>query len=263
VPKAKKVTDAIAQCIEHNAKHWAPKTQELHKNSQQHLETFFGKLLLSQVSPDHISTYQSKRKSDGVSNRSINIEIGLLRLTFKRAKMWAVLADDVRMLRENKDVGRALSPDEESRLLAACKASSSRSLFPAVLVSLHSGLRNQELRLLRWRQVDLLAATIQVGKSKTEGGSGRVVPLSQTALAVLQGWASQFPALKPAHYVFPSERYHLKGTKGVYGGKTEVFETLPEEPVRSFATAWRTAKATAGVECRWHDMRHTALSRNG
>jgi len=56
------------------------------------------------------------------------------------------------MLAENKDVGRELSEDEASRLLAAAKASASRSLYPAILVSIHTGLRNEELRLLRWHQ---------------------------------------------------------------------------------------------------------------
>jgi integrase len=74
-----------------------------------------------------------------------------------------------RLSKENKETGRELSDDEMRRLLVAVKASSSRAIYPAVVTSIHTGLRNQELRLLRWRQIDLLAATIQVGKSKTEG----------------------------------------------------------------------------------------------
>ena len=260
VVKPKRCSVALNECIELNKAHWAPKTQELHRNSLQHLEPFFGKMLLSQVTADDIARYQGKRQDAGASNRTINIEIGLLRLALKRARLWASLTDDVKMLKENKDIGRALSQDEQTRLLAACKASASRSLHTAVLVSLHTGLRNRELRLLRWRQIDLLAATVQVGKSKTEGGSGRVIPLSQAALQVLQEWRAQFPTAQTAHYVFPSERYHLQGSPGVYGGKVEVYSTDPEKPVRSFASAWRTAKKIAGVSCRWHDMRHSALS---
>jgi integrase len=114
---------------------------------------------------------------------------------------------DVKLPRSREDVGRALSADEEYRLLIACKKNRSRSLYPASLLSLHTGLRNEELRLLRWRQADLLAGQITVGKSKTAGGTGRIVPLSQTALRCLQEWRSEFPN---AHLlVLPWFRSHI------------------------------------------------------
>jgi integrase len=69
----------------------------------------------------------------------------------------------------------------------------SRLLYPAILVSLHTGLRNEELRLLRWRQVDLLDGSITVGRSKTDGGKGRIVFLNQTVLRALKEGRSQFP----------------------------------------------------------------------
>ena len=31
--------------------------------------------------------------------------------------------------------------------------------------------------------------------------------------------------------------------------------------MHSFKTAWQTAKKAAGVECRWHDLRHSCTSR--
>lgn len=125
----------------------------------------------------------------------------------------------MRILRSRHEIGRSLTEDEQTHLLAACKKSRSRSLYPAVLLSLHTGLRNAELRLLRWRQVDLLDRTITVGKSKTTGGEGRIVPLSQTATECLQAWRSEFPNAQPAHYLFPSERHGLDGEKGYQDGK--------------------------------------------
>jgi integrase len=260
IQKPKKCSTALDECRELNNAHWAEKTQELHQNSQQHLEPFFGKLLLSEITPEHIAKYQNKRKKEGVSNRTINIEIGLLRLALKKARLWGNIQDDVRMLKENKDVGRELSPDEQHRILSAAKNSASRSLYPALLTSIHTGLRSKELRTLQWRQVDLLAGEILVGKSKTEGGEGRRVPLSETAIGVLKQWRSQFHNATPKHFVFPREKYGLMGQKGTFGGKVAPYETFPNEPVGSFATAWRTAKKVAAVECRWHDLRHSAVS---
>jgi integrase len=60
--------------------------------------------------------------------------------------------------------------------VAACAASRSRSLLPGVSLALATGLRHDELRLLRWSQVDVVNEAIRVGKSKTDHGSGRAVP---------------------------------------------------------------------------------------
>lgn len=48
--------------------------------------------------------------------------------------------------------------------------------------------------------------------------AGWVSPEAQAALQALNEWAEQFPKRKPSHYLFPSERYGLIGTKHVYGG---------------------------------------------
>jgi integrase len=53
-----------------------------------------------------------------------------------------------------------------------------------------------------------------VGKSKTEGGKGRVVFLSETAMRVLRDWRSNFPDALESHAVFPREAYVLIGQKG-------------------------------------------------
>jgi integrase len=241
--------------------HWSPRTQIMHANSLRHLEPHFGKLLLNEIGDAHISRYQRTRLKEGASNRTVNIEISLLRLVLRKAKLWNNIVDDVIMLEEREDIGRELSDDEVHRLLLTCKNSASRGLYAAVLTSIHTGLRSQELRLLRWHQVDLLDGTIVVGKSKTKSGEGRLVYLSAMAIQTLQLWRSQFLAVEPTHAVFPREAYGLKGKKGTFGGVVVPYRTFPDVPVNSFAKAWRTAKRAAGVKCRWHDLRHSAASR--
>jgi len=76
-------------------------------------------------------------------------------------------------------------------------------------VDLNCGLRDKELRELRWRQIDLLdKKQLTVGKSKTEAGTGRVIPLNDTVLAALRshaGWyVKRFGECKPEWYVFPA-----------------------------------------------------------
>jgi len=261
IAKPKLFSGAAKAYLLEQEPHWAPKTRIMHANSLTHLDPYFGKMLLFEIGGEQISRYQRQRLKAGVSNRTINIEVALLRLVLRKAKLWSKIADDVSMLKEREDVGRELSDDEAHRLLSACKASASRGLYTAVLTSIHTGLRSQELRLLRWRQVDLIEGTLTVGKSKTQGGEGRLVYLSELAVQTLKEWRSQFPDVQPSHAVFPREAYGLRGKKGTFGGEVVPYKTFPDQPVSSFATAWQAAKKAAGVECRWHDLRHSAASR--
>ena len=100
-----------------------------------------------------------------------------------------------------------------------------------------------------------------MGKSKAAGGEGRVVPLSDRAFSVVQDWRRQFPDAAPAHYVFPTERYGLAGEDGYLEGKMTAYNTDPTKPIGSWKVAWTAVRTTATVDCRWHDMRHSFVSR--
>ena len=71
------------------------------------------------------------------------------------------------------------------------------------------------------------------------------------------------PDAQPAHYVFPSERYGLKGQDGRKNRKVVPYATDPTKPISSFKTAWTAARETAGMSCRWHDSRHSFVSALG
>jgi integrase len=135
-------------------------------------------------------------------------------------------------------------------------ASRSRSLYPAVLLALNTCMRYSELRLLRWQQIDFESCTITVDLSKTDSGTGRVLPLNDRALAMLIFWASLFPNNKPDHYIFPAERYGASGD-----GRAVVYNTDTTRPIGRWKEAWETAKTSAGVACRFHDLRHTGCTR--
>jgi integrase len=253
-------SSAAKSHLEDNEPHWSASNSRIEHYNVDHLLPHFGKLLLTDISGADVSRFQSGRKKDGASPRTINMEVATVRQILRKHRLWANIQPDVRMLKTKQDTGRALSEDEQHRLLTACKKSRSRSLYPAVLLSLHSGLRNAELRLLRWRQVDLLHRIVTVGKSKTAGGEGRIVPMSQTATRCLEEWRSQFPDAEPEHYVFPSERYGLDGEEGYQSGRAIPYEVRPSIPIGSWKVSWTAARAAAKVSCRWHDMRHTFVS---
>jgi integrase len=253
---------AAREWFEEKTADWSNNSARIETTNLNHLLPHFGKLLLTDIDPADINLYKGKRKGEKASPKTVNLEIATLRSILRKHRLWANLQPDVKMLRVREDVGRALSEDEQHRLLIACRNNRSRSLYPAFLLSHHTGLRSSELRHLRWRQIDLIENQLTVGKSKTAGGEGRVVPLSETAAACLREWRSQFPDAQPAHYVFCSERYGLQGEgeDGHFGGKVAPYDVRPTVPIGSWKTAWKTARKAAGVECRWHDTRHTFVS---
>ena len=110
--------------------HWSDKTNELQKISLRHLKPHFSRLLITDIKGEHISRYQQAKLKEGASPRSINIDIALVRQLLKKHRRWANIQPDVKMLRERSDVGRALSKDEEHRLLAAARKSSLARCFP-------------------------------------------------------------------------------------------------------------------------------------
>jgi integrase len=68
--------------------------------------------------------------------------------------------------------------------------------------------------------------------------------------------ANRSPDRKQEHYVFPAEQYGQPGEK-----TTGLYETDPSEPIGSWKTAWKNARKTAKVACRFHDLRHSAVTR--
>ena len=49
----------------------------------------------------------------------------------------------------------------------------------------NTALRKNEIRTLQWNQIDLLKKELTVGKTKTEGGSSRLIPLNSLAYGAL------------------------------------------------------------------------------
>ncbi len=127
----------------------------------------------------------------------------------------------------------------------------SKYALPFIATAMYTGFRSTEIRTLRWRQVDFVDGWIRSELSKTKAGEFREVPLLpevRAALLAHRDWLEKrlSTPLAPDHFVFPwAER-----------GKAD-----PSRPCTNIASAWYTIRATAGVACRLHDLRHTYATR--
>jgi integrase len=253
----------------------SPNSIRIQKANLVHLLPVFGKKLVCDIEAEDVAQYQTKRIESEASPKAVNLEIGTLRAILKRSGHWARLQPEVKMLATRDDIGRAVPPEEESVLPQACGMSRSRSLVPFVTLAIETGARFGVIRTLKWDCVDFENRCLKWGKDKTPSGTGRIVPLSQQAMAALSFWATHFPDRKPKHYVFPAERYGAAGDKF----SPKVYDVDPSKPIGSVKEAWEAAKLRAGrilkgipegaeteeeippLVCRFHDLRHTAVSR--
>ncbi len=94
------------------------------------------------------------------------------------------------------------------------------------------------------------SCTNAVGQSKTKSGTGRVIPLSgelfDTLTAHAAWFTQRFGDTKTDYYLFPHGQPAPKD---------------PTRPLLSINKSWYTALRTSGVKCRFHDLRHTALTK--
>src|SRR6202035_2810337 len=100
----------------------------------------------------------------------------------------------------------------------------------------------------------LFRQSLRVGKSKTTAGTGRH-PAEPPSGGRPDALARPFPGAQPEHYVFPHEKYGLAGNDRKQCG------IVPTEPMQRWKVAREGARRTAKVCCRFHDLRHTFISR--
>jgi integrase len=220
-------------------------TADIAKYSLKHLSPVFGSKILCDITAEDIARYQKRRQQEGAEGRTVNMEVGVLRAVLTAHRMWERIAHDVHMLSERKDIGRALTPEEESRLLEETKRRDS-ACHTATVLALNTSMGKKEIRTLTWGRVDFEGRTVTVGKSKNEFRTGRMIPLNPAAFEALVKWAGRFPNAEPTHYVFPwSDQGHVD----------------PTRPTNGWRTAWEKARKRAGVTLRFHDLRVTCITK--
>ena len=241
-----------------------------------HVTDHMGKKLVVEITPTVVKGYQTARLAEQAGPKSINNEVLLLlrlcgdqgeliRSRLKRAKALK--------LKVGPSPGKPFSVEEQDRLLdrarqsteaarLACerqargekpskgqKQGGSPSIYPALVLALNCGMRDSEIKNLRWSQIDWEKRILTVGKSKTEAGAGRTIPLNGAVLTALMDhtrwYARQFGEAKADWFVFPG------------GGRS------PKDPsvsITSLKTSWKKVRERAGVTGRWHDSRHTLVT---
>lgn len=134
--------------------------------------------------------------------------------------------------------GRVLAEDE----LQAVFREASPDLRDQLLFATTMGMRLREHLWLAWEQVDLKTQTVTVLAKNNKNNKTRTIQMSPQVFEMLMRRHVQNRARSP--YVFPARH-------------------RTDKPTEDNKTAWTAAKRRAGVQgrCRYHDLRHTFVSR--
>ena len=162
--------------------------------------------MLAKLDGDALAGYVARRKAEGAGNRTINIEVGVLRRVLKQFRLWHLVGEDYKPLPEPRDIGRALTPEQELKLFTV--ASTRREWTVAFWVSLvaaNTTAGGCEIRNLRLQDIDLQTKTlyVRVGKNKFRV---RAIPLNRTATWAVERLADrahELGATDPEHYLIP------------------------------------------------------------
>lgn len=206
-----------------------------------------GHLQLADVSASEISTARAKllatpgsnkrKRGPATANRYMAALSHVLTIA---AREWEWLegnaARKLSKLKESPGRERFLSEDECDRLLCACRQSPSHDLYLVALLAISTGMRRNEILLLRGAQVDLAQGMIYL--TDTKNGERRGVPLAGPALDRMREMVENLE--NPGALVFAGKT-----------GKT------PFDIRKPWYAAIKQAKLDG---LRFHDLRHTAAS---
>jgi len=139
-------------------------------------------------------------------------------------------------------------------LVCGTQARKARSphIYLALNMALNAGMRDKEIKTLTWAQIHFDKNFLAVGRSKTEGGDGRTIPLNSALLPALleyvEWYKKKFKEVRPEWYVFP-------------WGKPRPSD--PTRHVTTLKTSWTNVRENAKVTGPWHDNRHTLVKELG
>ena len=83
-----------------------------------------------------------------------------------------------------------------------------------------------------------------------------MIPLNQPAFDALAKWAGRLVEANTNDYVFPA--CEAAGIEREHSDKERID---PSRPIKSWRSAWRAALKRAGLQMRFHDLRHTCITK--
>jgi len=159
---------------------------------------------------------------------------------------------DFPLLEAVEPIGRALEDQEVTKILSYLKQHHEKT-YLQVLMGVTMGMRISEILHLRKAEVDLFRKEINLdaGRLKTRRRRQVNIPISDAVFPILK----RYVLASEGTYVFPQTR-----TVGWDDQGRRLYESDWEKPQDDNRYHWERAQEATRVSCRFHDLRHTAIS---
>lgn len=129
---------------------------------RKNLIPFFGKMPMDQIKTSHVEEYKQRERERGVSNKTINNQLAVLRKCLNCANEWReVEIPKIKALKCPTPETDYLTMGECEQLLAQAEG----QMLTMLLLALRTGMRQGEIRGLQWTSIDWEHRTIIVRHS--------------------------------------------------------------------------------------------------
>jgi integrase len=174
-----------------------PKSASFAQHALGHVVRLMGDVMAVDVTDKAVVKYQTGRLKEHAAAKTVNDEVGFLLRILPVAQAGAIRAQlrtrKQLKLKGNKRVGKAYTPEEKVVLIRAAKnAPRSKAVYLATMFGLHAGMRDKEIRTLTWSSLDLGKRMVTVGKSKTDAGTGRTIPMNEDLYGAVVGYTKWY-----------------------------------------------------------------------
>lgn len=175
-----------------------------------HVIRLLGDKLVVDVDDATVLQYQSDRLKESAAPKSINEEVRfLLTLLGDSGELIRARLRKKKKLKlpTRRKIGKAYEPEETHRMRDQSRDSHSPHMRLALPLAINAGMRDAEIKALKWSQIHLDKQYLQVGASKTPAGEGRTIPINSAlheAIVEHRAWyLKKFKEIRPEWYVFP------------------------------------------------------------
>jgi integrase len=209
--------------------------------------------------------YQHHRLKESVLPKTVNNELQVLMGILRLAHLAQRVCDYKPLRTRKSDEPRALTTEESKRLLQVAAGSRPTSVAPfAAVLAWSAGVRSGEIKQLRLgvihHDVPRPFLVVRRATTKSDAGARRVAldRIAVWAIRKLLDRAALIGSVNPEDHLLPTDRArHTRASDPLHGE----YGFDPGHAQSSWEWEWKAFKRAAEINCRFHDLRHSYISR--